>query len=178
MKRERELACEYLDFLYEFLKTGYSSPEDFKPKSIQEKISLINVMLKRFAREDEIIKKQLELYLEIEGLRKQVLKELAEYMDSIQAACLGRADEKITRYLLESSENHILNALEACKRIESKIGEAKNQTGAEASQLILNWIKDNHKLMLERLQRAVKILKAAGEELEKIKQYNKTNSEQ
>ncbi|WEU40253.1 MAG: hypothetical protein OdinLCB4_007240 [Candidatus Odinarchaeum yellowstonii] len=160
----REDKCEHLDLLYRYLKSHFSSPSDPEPASLEEKKILIDEMLKRYFEHDELIRRQLEVYLKLLDLRKNLLKELQDYSDSGKALCDGDLDEKMRSYFSNSVIKHLENMLEICGKLQRLLEEASSSEGEKASKLIIYYIQENHREMINRLKNTVKIFARKLEE--------------
>ncbi len=163
----REEECEYLNLLYEYLKSHFGSPQDPAPNTLEEKTRLVDVLLKRYLEHDNIIRRELELYLEILDLRQELLKELLAFTDTVKALCKGGLDDKMRYYFLNSGRDRLISLLEVCKRLRETVEKARSGEGETASKLIIYYIKDNHEVMLKRLKKTVNLFERALKKFER-----------
>ncbi len=168
--------CEYLDLLYEYLRSHFGSPSDPTPSNLEEKKRLLDEFLKRYLEHDNILRRQFETYLEILDLRQKLLKELSDYSDSAKALCKGDLDEKMHSFFLNSLIERLVNLLEICGKLKATVDKATDSEGEKASNLLIYWIQDNHRKMVNRLQETINIFEKKLEKLSKKLNKNRCES--
>lgn len=168
-EEERRLACEYVNLMYSFLRLGFSDPQEKEAESNEEKIQIIERMLNRFIEHDRKLSDLLQLYQEINALRRKAFKEAAEHMISIKALCDRELPAEMKNLFLKESEAKLNETLRICERINQLIKQAKQSENAKTASELIEYIENNHQVMEERLETAIELLKTARNELEKLK---------